>query len=143
MPGVQHGFTAALQLMNDAMDLGSNAPRLLAKPDFRPLSASMSSTGSSKPKAAKGTTAAEEVTFRSIVEEYAGQHNLLFIPTGKTHEKSRLPLYKVSPNVDGKGGLTVYVQDDAVWAAAADGGAGDWRAIGLEEMVLRATKGKK
>ncbi|KAG8999433.1 hypothetical protein FRB94_006174 [Tulasnella sp. JGI-2019a] len=143
MPGIQHGFTAGLQLMHNAMDLGLNAPRLLKKPDFKPLStitSSAPSTGKSRP--GKPSVATEEVTFRAIVEEYAGQHNLLFIPTGKTHERSRLPIYKVSPHVDGKGGLAVYVQDEAVWAAA-EGGGEDWRAIGLEEMVLRATKGKK
>lgn len=142
MPGVQHGFTAGLQLMNDAMDLGSNAPRLLKKPDFKPLSDVTSSAPSTtKSRIGRPAVAAEEITFRSIVEEYAGQHNLLFIPTGKTHERSRLPMYKVSAHVDGKGGLTVYVQDDAVWAAAE--GGDEWRAIGLEDMVLRATKGKK
>ncbi|KAG8873502.1 hypothetical protein FRB97_006713 [Tulasnella sp. 331] len=142
LPGVQHGFTAGLQLMNDAMDLGSNAPRLLKKPDFKPPPDG-TPTAIPTAKSRSGRAAvATEITFRSIVEEYAGQHNLLFIPTGKTHERSRLPTYKVSAHVDGKGGLAVYVQDEAVWAAP-EGGGDEWRAIGLEEMVLRATKGTK
>lgn len=141
MPAVQHGFTAGLQLIYDATGLGVDAPRLLKKPEFKPLSSSLTPASTSTAKSTK-SSAAEEVTFRSVVEEYAGQHNLLFIPSGKTHEKSRLPLYKVSPSVDGRGGLMVYVQDEAVWAARESGGE-EWRAIGLEEMVIRASKGKK
>jgi tuftelin-interacting protein 11 len=47
-----------------------------------------------------------------------------------------MPLFRVSLTVDGKGGILVYIQDDAVWApVAADGG---YRAISLEDMVSRA-----
>jgi len=78
----------------------------------------------------------QEITFRSIVEEFAASHNLLFIPAGRAHEKSRMPLFRVSSSVGGKGGLLVYVQDDAVWAPDGD----EYRAITLEDMVLRAIK---
>ncbi len=141
MPRVAHGFTMGLQLMNNAMDLGQNAPKLLKKPEFKPLSLTTSSDQKKRSTPLSGTVPSAEVTFRSIVEDYAAQHNLLFIPTGKTHERSRMPLYKVSQNVDGKGGVLVYIQDDAVWTAAD--GETDWRAVGLEDMVLRATKGRK
>ncbi len=40
-------------------------------------------------------TRTQEITFKSIVEEYAADHNLLFMPTGKAHVKSRMPLYRV------------------------------------------------
>ncbi|KAG8899112.1 hypothetical protein FRB99_006936 [Tulasnella sp. 403] len=138
IPGVKHGFTAGLQLMNDAMDLGASAPQRLKKPSFKPLSSTSAPDLGSEKKRPVAAGPGADITFRSIVEDYAAQHNLLFIPTGKTHEKSRMPLYKVSTNVEGKGGITVYVLDDAVWAPV-DGGE-EYRAIGLDEMVLRATK---
>lgn len=135
MPGVSQGFTKGLQLMNNAIELGPDAPAKLSKPDH-------SGVGTpppvSKPTAAPARASrTQEISFRSIVEEYAASHNLLFFPTGKAHEKSRMPLYRVSQTADGKGGLLVYIQDDAVWAPDGD----QYRAIPLEEMVLRAAKG--
>lgn len=141
MPRVEHGFAAGLQLMNNAMDLGPDAPRQLKKPEFKPFGGASLAAAPETAKKARPAHPTAEITFRSIVEDFAAQHNLLFIPTGKTHERSRMPLYKVSPNVDGKGGITAYILDDAVWTA--DGGGEDYRAIGLEDMVLRATKGTK
>lgn len=137
MPAVAAGFTRGLQLMNEAIALGPDAPTKLQRPERR--LGSPAPPAAAKPSAAKGRPAAartQEITFRSIVEEYAAQHNLMFVPAGKVHETSRMPLFKVSQRADGKGGLSVYVEDDAVWAPDGD----TYRAISLENMVLRAMK---
>ncbi|KAG5635788.1 hypothetical protein H0H81_010131 [Sphagnurus paluster] len=136
LSGVSRGFTRGLQLMNKAIELGPNAPTQLARPDFR---AEISAPSTPNKKAAplpRSSGLAHEVTFKSIAEGFAESHDLLFIPTGRAHELSRMPLFRVSPTVDGKGGLLVYIQDDAVWAPNADGDG--FRAISLEDMVLRA-----
>lgn len=136
MPGVAQGFTRGLQLMNKAIELGPNAVTQLPRPDHRaPLTAPKVPSRQTTPKPRPSRT--QEITFRSIVEDYASSHNLLFIPTGRAHEKSRMPLFRVSQTADGKGGLLVYIMDDAVWAPDGD----EYRAISLETMVLRATKG--
>ncbi|TBU40977.1 TFP11-domain-containing protein [Dichomitus squalens] len=136
-PGVSQGFTRGLQLMNKALELGPDAPTLLPRPDHTvPLSAGAAIT-LSRPKEKPKPARTQEVTFRSIVEDYAAAHNLLFLPAGKVHEESRMPLYRVSPTADGKGGVLVYILDDAVWAADANGA---YRAITMDDMVLRATK---
>ncbi|KAG1808637.1 GC-rich sequence DNA-binding factor-like protein-domain-containing protein [Suillus subaureus] len=136
MPGVARGFTRGLQLMNTAIELGPDAPTMLKRPDIRAEQA-ITNASMKKPTATKVAPArVQEITFRSIVEEFAASHNLLFIPTGRAHEKSRMPLFRVSSSIGGKGGLLVYVQDDAVWAP--DGN--EYRAITLEDMVLRANK---
>jgi tuftelin-interacting protein 11 len=140
LSGVSRGFTRGLQLMNTAIELGPNAPTQLARPDFRAeLAASNAPSrynGKGTPRAAPRPSArTHEITFRSIVEDFAASHNLLFIPTGRAHDKSRMPLFRVSLT-DGKGGLLVYILDDAVWAPEAD--TTDFRAISLEDMVLRA-----
>ena len=138
MPGIAQGFTRGLQLMNKALELGPDAPTQLPRPDHSvPLSAGATPVAAPKPKEKARPARTQEITFRSIVEEYASSHNLLFMPTGKAHEKSRMPLYRVSPSTDGKGGVLVYILDDAVWAPDANG---EYRAITLEDMVLRATK---
>ncbi|KIK61690.1 hypothetical protein GYMLUDRAFT_199260 [Collybiopsis luxurians FD-317 M1] len=142
--GISRGFTRGLQLMNQAIELGPDAPSRLPKPDYnaeQALANSLSSRpGISKTLASRPSARTQEITFRSIVEEFAASHNLLFMPTGRAHEKSRMPMFRVSPSADGKGGLLVYIQDDAVWAATegTGGPTEDYIAISLDNMVLRA-----
>ncbi|KAF5338393.1 hypothetical protein D9611_012515 [Ephemerocybe angulata] len=147
LPNIQRGFMRGLQLMNDAIALGPEAPSKLKKPDFKAETAAAhkasSQTQGGKPaaekKGARPSARTQEITFRSIVEEYAAGHDLLFIPTGKAHERSRMPLYRVSATADGRHGLLVYVLDDAVWAPKPGGLENDnFRAISLEDMVARA-----
>ncbi|KAJ1306897.1 hypothetical protein OPQ81_007881 [Rhizoctonia solani] len=138
---VANGFERGLHLMNSAMALGPNAAAKLPKPDLtrEPLTPGTKIGG--KGKAANGTTRpqpsyAADVSFRTIVDEFAAAHNLLLMPTQRTHERSRMPLYRVSNNASGKGGILVYLLDDVVWTGEGD----DWKPVSLEEMVLRATK---
>lgn len=135
LKGVQKGFTRGLQLMNEAIELGVDAPTKLRRPDTKVELATAAGTTKGTTKSAAPPSRMLEITFRSIVEEFAAEHNLLFMPTGRAHETSRMPLFRVSGS-SGKGGVLVYVQDDAVWAPEGD----EYRAITLEEMVLKATK---
>ncbi|EJD07266.1 TFP11-domain-containing protein [Fomitiporia mediterranea MF3/22] len=142
---VEGGFTRGLQMINHALELGPEAPTKLPKPDHtrRPDTDSKPSMPKDKKDTATARVRparAQEITFREIVEEFVTSHNLLFMPAGKVHEKSRMPLFRVSKSVDGKGGLLVYLLDDAVWAPGVDGE--ETRAITLEDMVLRAAKGR-
>lgn len=143
MPGVSRGFTRGLQLMNKAIELGPDAPTRLPRPDhhYGPESPSPSTAARPPKVPLRPSARTHEITFRSIVEDYAAASNLLFVPTGRAHEKSRMPLFRVSPTADGKGGLLVYILDDAVWAPAAPGVGGeteDYREISLEDMVSRS-----
>jgi tuftelin-interacting protein 11 len=138
---VANGFERGLQLMNSAMALGPNAAAKLPKPDLTrdPLTPGTSIGG--KNKAANGATRSQssyaaDVSFRTIVDEFAAAHNLLLMPTQRTHERSRMPLYRVSGNTSGKGGILVYLLDDVVWTGEGE----DWKPVSLEEMVLRAAK---
>jgi len=143
LSGISRGFTRGLQLMDKAYELGPDAPMQLVKPDFlREITAASSpkrgTKDSTKPRPSART---HEITFRSIVEEYAATHNLLFIPTGRAHERSRMPLFRVSRTTEGRGGLLVYILDDAVWAPQTDSLGMDgeeFKAISLQDMVERA-----
>ena len=121
--------------MNQAMALGEDARYRLKRPDGQPAP----STKSSAPQPSKAPATAppqeEEVSFRTIVEEVASERNLLFRATGKSHERG-YPLFRVSQGVDGKGGVTVYLHDDIVWAQEKS----DWVPISVEEMCQRATR---
>ncbi|WWC97836.1 hypothetical protein V866_004723 [Kwoniella sp. B9012] len=144
MPGINRGFNTGLELMDQAIKLGNDAPHKLVKPDFKPLPPS-SKTASSKSNKPKNTiqeikrplveSIPSEITFRSIAEDFASQHDLIFLPIGKSHDKTGKPLFKISKNVDGRGGVTVYIGDNAVFAQGEDG---DFRAVSLEDMVKRA-----
>ena len=135
MSGVERGFTKGLELMNKAIELGP-AVSQLPRPD---LQATGVPAGPAKARTTVKVTSSrtQEITFRSIVDDYASSHNLMFFPAGKVDEKTGHALFRVSKSVDGRGGLLVYIADDAVWAMDGD----QYRAISLEEMVLRASKG--
>lgn len=135
MSGVERGFTKGLELMNKAIELGP-AVSELPRPEVQAVG---TPTGSAKARtsAKVKSSRTQEITFRSIVDDYASSHNLMFFPAGKVDEKTGHALFRVSKSADGKGGLLVYIVDDAVWAPDGD----QYRAISLEEMVLRASKG--
>ena len=135
MSGVERGFTRGLELMNKAIELGP-AVSQLPRPDAQ---AAGTPAGPAKARTMAKVTSSrtQEITFRSIVDDYASSHNLMFFPAGKVDEKTGHALFRVSKGVDGRGGLLVYIADDAVWATDGD----QYRAISLEEMVLRASKG--
>lgn len=149
LPGVQQGFMYGQQMMNDAVSLGNRAGGELKKPDYaswlkKGPGSSKSPRGSPAPTTvgtgAKGkigpSRLQQEITFKSLVEERAATHNLFFVPTGRAHEQSRMPLYRVSTRVDGKGGVEVFILDDAVWVVDGD----EYRAISLDDMILKAIK---
>jgi tuftelin-interacting protein 11 len=148
LKGVKQGFESGIELMSEAMNLEDSERMKLARP-------SVAAKGPSQAKPSKNDLAAVqvpttrqpiEVTFKSVVEEYAANHNLLFMPLGKMHEKSRQPLYRVTARSDGRGGIVVYLADDMIWEVVASKGAnvemGDANLISTEEMVLLASKAR-
>lgn len=156
MESVEEGFRKGLKMMDEAYRLGDEGRANLTKPDHHRSTTTAASAAAqqqaaaaaaAKKKAIRAGSQQPEVTFKSIVEDYAAKHNLMVIPTGRAHEISRMPLYRVSATADGKGGLVVYVFDDAVYApdpnvgAAGGGAGGEFRVVSLENMVLRAMKG--
>jgi tuftelin-interacting protein 11 len=165
LKGVERGFRKGLDLMNQAMALGEDVKYRyvyitqlllvllltflfayrLKKPDFAPKqsSRSSSSTASSRKPTATAPSSASittEISFRSIVEDLCSSSNLLFLSTGRTTSKGQ-SLYRVSENVDGKGGVLCYLEDDVVWVVGK-GGEGEAEPVGIEEMIRRAKGGK-
>ncbi|GAA6037203.1 hypothetical protein JCM8097_008617 [Rhodosporidiobolus ruineniae] len=157
LSGVQRGFRKGLDLMNQAMALGEDAKYRLKKPDFAPKHGPSSAAGtpSSTPRpsassssrrpapapAAPAPVDASNVTFRTVVEDVAASSNLVFLPTGKTTSKGQ-QLFRVSRGIEGRGGVTVYLEDDVVWLAVGAGGKEEFEPVGVEEMVRRALGGK-
>ncbi|GAA5905277.1 uncharacterized protein JCM6883_006345 [Sporobolomyces salmoneus] len=150
LKGVERGFRKGLDLMNQAMALGEDVKYRLKKPDFSPKQSSRSSSSrklpssssTPKPAPAPSTTTTTSISFRSIVEDLCSFSNLLFLSTGRTTPKGQ-NLYRVSENVEGKGGVLCYLEEDVVWLVSAAGGAGgEGEPVGIEEMIRRAKGGK-
>ncbi|KAF8343173.1 GC-rich sequence DNA-binding factor-like protein-domain-containing protein [Cantharellus anzutake] len=142
LPRVSEGFARGLQLMNQATGLSPQARASLPKPDISNLSAKLPAEKTIPLK--ENRPVPEEVTFRSIVEEFVAEHNLFFVPMGKAHPKARLPLYRISQSVDGRGGVPVYISDDVVWALPVGGSDDDtYEPVMLDELVLRASSSRK
>lgn len=135
LPAVSRGFMKGLDLMNSAMALGEDAKYRLRRPDLSSVETPQSSKSSGRISAILPATnnPAVEMSFRSIVEEVAAENNLIFLPTGKSHKSGQV-LFRLSTNVDGKSGITVYLQEDIVWVQEGS----DFSPIGLQEMVTRA-----
>ncbi|EIW66866.1 hypothetical protein TREMEDRAFT_69868 [Tremella mesenterica DSM 1558] len=140
MRGIAHGFDTGIQLMMSAVDLGPEAPSKLRKPNYAPLppsksskSSSKSTTSVSRPRPMESTMG--DITFRNLAEEAAAQHDLIFLPLGKSHLQTGKPLFKVAKDATGRGGLTIYVGESAVFAQGEDG---TYKAVSLEDMVKRA-----
>jgi len=106
--GVGRGFKRGLELIHETMALPSSERIKLRKPDFKKEMAVLAlaeenkrkATAADKTPATRKATRTQEITFKTIVEQYAADHNL-FMPTGKAHAKSRMPLYRISPGEDG------------------------------------------
>lgn len=138
--GMANGFNTGLKLMRDAVDLGASAPAKLQKPQYVPLKSSSKSNGqpskpAPKPAQQQRLPAPEDITFRSIAEEFITDNDLLMRPLGKSHSTTGKPLFRVGKTIEGKGGLVVYFGEDAVFAQAEDGA---FRAVSLDDMVKRA-----
>ena len=97
---------------------------------------SQAPSAKSQKKPTPASAPVTEVSFRSLVEEHAAENNLVFLPTGKSHQQTGQVLFRVSTNVDGKSGITVYLKDDIVWVQEA----GQFSPIGFGEMVSRAQR---
>lgn len=140
--GMAHGFSTGLQLMRDAIQLGSSAPSKLRKPDYVPLRPSSKATNGTHPTKTARTPphqqklpAPEDITFRTIAEQFITDHDLLMLPLGRSHPTTGRPLLRIGKTIEGKGGIVVYFGEDAVFAEVEKG---VFRALSLDDVVSRA-----
>ena len=136
MRGIAYGFHNGLELMDEAFRLGAGTPSKLSKPVFEPLPQASRSAPKPTTKARPIVENPLEITVRSLAEDFATQHDLIFLPMGRSNDRTGEPWFKVCKGVDARGGIMVYVGEKAVYAKSEDGSS---RAVTLEEMVTLAT----
>ena len=137
-PAIKSSFKKGLDMMNDALDLGQDAPTKLAPPPVEPLRPTKLEAVAPKPTPTKASNAPISVgaTFRDAVEDWCTDHNLLLIPLRKAHEASGTPLFRITASASGSGGSVVYFQGDVIWAQNKKNKE-LWEPLGLEELLER------
>lgn len=136
LEGVQIGFQAALQMMDDAL----RSDRLSLKmPDLKQMQRKYDADSSLK-KSRERPSRQETSTasFRQIVEEAAAESDLIVQPLNKTDTRSGMPLYRVSRAIDGKAGMTFYLEDDVIFLERKTE-RGQFDPVSVEELIKSCT----
>lgn len=81
------------------------------------------------------------LSFKDIVEEWCGEENLLLIPLREAHGTTGLPLFRITANAVGRGGVVVYMKGDVLYAAEKKDKS-VWRPIGLGSELVDKAEGK-
>ncbi|EXX77932.1 TFP11-domain-containing protein [Rhizophagus irregularis] len=136
-PIIEEQFTKALCMIEESISLGSEASTRLSHPSqkstipepeqFRFL-----------PEESTGYTDIADVTFFEIVEEFAQDQNLLFLPTNKTHDSGK-PLYRMGGTPEGVGGLLMYLSDDVMYVKEGQ----NWTPMGFDEVLEKLESSKR
>ena len=77
----------------------------------------------------------DEISFRSIVEDWASEHNLLLTTSHKSDAFGRL-LYRLQDAERRNRGVVVYLAEDIVF------GAEDGEPYALDERLVQRARGK-
>ncbi|TGZ84965.1 TFP11-domain-containing protein [Ascodesmis nigricans] len=150
-------FRRGLDLINDALDLGSRAATDLPKPEIESGKPSHHHHGRHHPAAPEkkepkstpkpAAPPAEPTSFKEALEDWCAENNLLLLPLRKAHAGTGEPLFRVSESVAGEGGVICYLKGDVVWGrrkrkrGEEEGGGTveEWVPMGLDEILKKAT----
>ena len=149
LASIQEGLQLALQLMSHAVEMGADRVQLPA-PNIKALQARAAvgaGAASSTPRTAmppKTSSAGEPdeavaASFRTVVEEAMMEADLIMQSLNQREPKSRLPLFRVSKQLDGRGGVTMYLDNDVVFAETRQDGQTTYEPVSLADLVQRAS----
>ncbi|CAG8655416.1 10587_t:CDS:10 [Acaulospora morrowiae] len=126
---IETQFTKGLSLIEESISLGKESIDRLSHPS-KQQNPNLDSFQHSFSKISH-TIDNEEITFFDLVEEFAQENNLLFLPTNKTHKASGKPIYRMGGTPEGTGGITLYLQDDVMFVKNEQ----DWLPMGFDEIL--------
>ncbi|CAG8488175.1 14244_t:CDS:2 [Gigaspora rosea] len=132
---IEAQFIKGLNMINESISLGNESASRLPHPSQRseiPIPDSEQFFSSTKPTPIIDDA---EITFKEIVEEFAEEENLLFLPTNKNHKISGKPLYRLGRTQGGAGGLTLYLEDDVMYVKQGL----EWLPMGFDEVLEKLT----
>ena len=145
LDGIAHMLLRGLRHINAALDRGADRVDL-PPPNVTPTSRS-SQTRTNAP-AAKATPmdappTLEEVSLRHVIEEKATDNDLFVRALNQLEPTTGFALLRISPHIDGKMGVTFYIDDDVIFAATASATASahacnEYDPMSLAELLQRA-----
>lgn len=94
---------------------GTDATSELLKKKKR-ISLNLNPSISSRPAHEINAPATAFSSFREVVEEACSELDLFLIPANQAHLILGHPLYKISENLNGAGGMPCYFDDNVLWA---------------------------
>jgi tuftelin-interacting protein 11 len=143
-PAVAAQYESALGLINEALDLGTDAQDKLPLPqanfdDSAPESPLPAAGPTKEPPSARKEV--EETTFRDVVEAWCNDEDLLMMPLRKAHDTTGSPLFRITASAAGQGGVQVYLKGDVLYAQNKKDKS-LWEPIGLENSLVLRAEGK-
>ncbi|KAF2116235.1 GC-rich sequence DNA-binding factor-like protein-domain-containing protein [Lophiotrema nucula] len=137
VPTVQEIWQKGFEYIHQALDLGENVDTLPV-PQLDTIEAPQPVQNVVREPENAGV---QEMTFKDIVELWAGEENLLLLPMREAHQTTGLPLFRITASATGKGGVLVYIKGDVLYAQNRKEKA-SWDAIGLGEQLVQMAEGK-
>ncbi|KAI9865751.1 MAG: hypothetical protein M1824_000011 [Vezdaea acicularis] len=142
LPVVKAEWDKAVRTMEKALELGPRAAAELSPPPAGPVRPmpSVVTPSSKQPPTPKTTESGararfdDETSFRDVLEAWCVEEDLILVPLREAHERTGLPLFRVTASASGKGGVLVYLKGDVVWAQKPKE-KGTWVPVGLGEEL--------
>ena len=136
LPAIQNEFQKGHNMINHALDLGTEAANLLPAPSITAEAEALAEKAlqnpPTKPIEVAPAPVIEETTFRHKVEDWCIDNDLQFLPEKKVLHSAG-PLYRITAAANGKLGVLVYFKGDSLWAVQRRGGEqGDGRDVRIE-----------
>ena len=133
-----------LAMINQALDLGDRARTDLPVPVTETIPPPLHTAPAPRepvPVAPAAQPAAEETTFKDVVEEWCAAEDLLLVPLREAHQQHGLPLFRLTASADARGGVLVYMKGDVVWAQKKTDRS-LWEPVALDEHLIRRAEGR-
>lgn len=136
VPAVKKGFSKALEMMDYALDHGTDSlPAPLvgpARPIHQPAQVQGRKTSTKHSLREAATEEEREIDFKDVVEDWCAQQNCLLLPLRKAHESGN-SLFKITASASGAGGVTVYFRGDIVMMQGRQ--KGSFVPVSLQEVA--------
>jgi tuftelin-interacting protein 11 len=141
---VDEEWTKGLMLMDQAVELGDDAKTNLPPPEISaPAFDSRPSTPlpTATTRAAASPAVLHETTFKDTVEEWCADEGLIMFPLREAHAATGLPLFRITGNTDGKGGVLTYLKGDVLWAQNKKS-RDLWEPVMLDSALVARAEGR-
>ncbi|CAG8559836.1 7543_t:CDS:10 [Paraglomus brasilianum] len=130
-PTINAGFKQGWHMINQGRILGDQTATRLTRPSQVPEAAADTSSIQTAAVPMETQTMAEDFSFREVVEDFAQEHNHLFLPAHKTHAETGKALFRFGGTVQSTGGVLVYLDDDVMFAQEGN----DWLPMSFDEVL--------